>query len=607
MASTPYSYRTYTGGAAGLSLGVPFPFIARSHVQVISNLDLTTGEFDKLFIDGVDYNWVTNGNIVMVASTVGKKVTVIRGTPTDTLLVGWEDGSNVDMNDLRTSNLQVLYAVQEQRDRVLVSVSISLGTAGNYGEQITQLAAQNTVLQAQVATLNTDLTDVRSVALAAADVGDVKYTTALNDPLGWGPAIGATVNRTTFAELFAKIGTSYGAGNGSTTFVAGADLRGVTLRGLDNGRGLDTGRTKGSLQGDQNKSQSQTITPTANPINPTVYSNNLTVSYQRVTPASGSGVVAANLEGTGATASVGGSLTLNQFTPTINPITVTVDGGTEVRVKNVAERAIMKYYSRAIAVDLGAATAPPTAFVPTGLDLWFENPTNISTWTDLSGNSRTLLQANDNYKPLLSTTAFNGGPVLTFDGIDDVMEAATAANVVNYSLLLILRFNAGGGSEDFIAGIGESVPFVGRARYAYRTSGYFGGDSNKMGFSSWENDYYSGDQSCDIGGSFHIWSFVQNANNIYIGRDGVGTTYQMPSNVSTVTSAIAALGGRAGTVGAYAAAISVAARMDKFSAISEAERQKLEGYLADKFWRQRGVAVPLFSGHPYFSSPPTSG
>ena len=605
--ATPYSYRTYTGGPAGLSLGVPFPFIARSHVQAFSNLDLTTGEFDKLFINGVDYNWITNGNIVMVASTVGKNVTVIRGTPTDALLVGWEDGSNIDMNDLRVSNLQVLYAVQEQRDRVLVSVSVSLGTAGIYGDQITQLTVQNTVLQGQVTTLTTKLGDVESIALAAADVGDIKYTTALNDPLGWGPAIGATVSRATFAELFDKFGIFYGSGNGSTTFVAGPDCRGVTLRGLDNGRGLDASRVKGTLQGDQNKSQSQTITPTANPISPTVYSNNLTVSYQRVTPASGSGVVATNLEGTGETAPVGGTLTLNQFTPTINPITVTVDGGTEVRVKNVAERAIMKYYSRAITVDLGAATAPPTAFVPTGLDLWFENPTNISAWADLSGNSRTLLQANANYKPVLSTTGFNGGPILTFDGNDDVMEAATTANVVNYSLLIIARFNAGGNNEDFWAGIGTSTPQAGRARYAYRPSTFFGGDPTKVGFSTWENDIYNGNQPCDIGGSFHIWSYVQSGNDVYIGRDGVGATYQAPALPSTVTAAIAVLGGRAGTVGAYASAISVAARMDKFSAISEAERQKLEGYLADKFWRQRSVAVPLLSGHPYFSSPPTAG
>jgi microcystin-dependent protein len=607
MAGTPYSYRTYQGGAAGLSLGVPFPFIKRAHVAVFADLDLTTGEFDKLYVNGVDYNWITNGNIVMVASTVGQKVTVIRGTPTDTLLVGFEDGSNVDMNDLRISNLQVLYAVQEQRDRVLVSVSVSLGTAGNYGDQLTQLTAQNTALQAQVNELNASLIDTRSIALAAADVGDIKYTTALNDPLGWGPAIGATVSRTTFAELFAKFGAFYGAGDGSTTFVAGPDCRGVSLRGLDNGRGLDAGRAKGSLQGDQNKAQ--TISPVAESFIPTIAANNLTVSYQRVTPASGSGVVAANLEATGATARIGGSLTFNPITPTINSITTS--GGTEVRVKNVAERAIMKYYSRAIAVDLGATTGPPTAYVPTGLDLWFESPSSTSAWTDLSGNGRTLLQANDNYKPVLtigsSSNSFNGLPFITFDGVDDVMEAVTSANVVNYSLMIIARVNTGGGNEDFLAGIGQSTPVPGRARYAYRTSGYFGGDSTKMGFSTWENDYYSGDQSCDIGGSFHIWTFVQNGNSIYIGRDGVGTTYELPALPSTVNAAIAVLGGRAGSVGAYAAAISVASRMDKFSAISVAERQKWEGYAADKFWRQRGVAVPLLSGHPYYTSPPTAG
>ena len=56
---------------------------------------------------------------------------------------------------------------------------------------------------------------------------------------------GATVNRTTYADLFAAIGDTYGVGDGVTTFEI-PDYRGVFLRGWDDGRGLDTGRVFGN-------------------------------------------------------------------------------------------------------------------------------------------------------------------------------------------------------------------------------------------------------------------------------------------------------------------------------------------------------------------------
>ncbi len=69
-------------------------------------------------------------------------------------------------------------------------------------------------------------------------------------PTGWLKANGATVSRTTYAALFAAIGTTFGAGDGSTTFKL-PDLRGEFPRGWDDGRGVDTSRTFGSAQLDQ--------------------------------------------------------------------------------------------------------------------------------------------------------------------------------------------------------------------------------------------------------------------------------------------------------------------------------------------------------------------
>lgn len=69
-------------------------------------------------------------------------------------------------------------------------------------------------------------------------------------PTGWLKANGALVSRTTYADLFAAIGTTFGVGDGSTTFAL-PDLRGEFIRGWDDGRGVDSGRVFGSAQLDQ--------------------------------------------------------------------------------------------------------------------------------------------------------------------------------------------------------------------------------------------------------------------------------------------------------------------------------------------------------------------
>jgi len=68
-------------------------------------------------------------------------------------------------------------------------------------------------------------------------------------PSGWLAANGAAVSRTTYAALFAAIGTTYGTGDGSTTFTL-PDLRGYFVRGAGtNGDGAASG-TFGAKQAD---------------------------------------------------------------------------------------------------------------------------------------------------------------------------------------------------------------------------------------------------------------------------------------------------------------------------------------------------------------------
>jgi microcystin-dependent protein len=81
-------------------------------------------------------------------------------------------------------------------------------------------------------------------------------------PTGWLTCNGAVVSRTSFASLFARIGTTFGAGDGVNTFAL-PDMRGLVPRGWDDGRGLDPSRVFGSFQDMMLQSHTHTATATA--------------------------------------------------------------------------------------------------------------------------------------------------------------------------------------------------------------------------------------------------------------------------------------------------------------------------------------------------------
>lgn len=67
---------------------------------------------------------------------------------------------------------------------------------------------------------------------------------------GWLRITSVPVSRTTYAALFAYLGTTYGAGDGSTTFGL-PPVSGRFPRFHDNGAGIDPSRVLGSVQGMQ--------------------------------------------------------------------------------------------------------------------------------------------------------------------------------------------------------------------------------------------------------------------------------------------------------------------------------------------------------------------
>jgi len=79
-------------------------------------------------------------------------------------------------------------------------------------------------------------------------------------PAGWLAADGSNVSRSTYAALFSAIGTTYGSGDGSTTFAL-PDLRGIFVRGSGSQTisGITYNKTFAAKEGDALQGHEHTI------------------------------------------------------------------------------------------------------------------------------------------------------------------------------------------------------------------------------------------------------------------------------------------------------------------------------------------------------------
>ena len=93
----------------------------------------------------------------------------------------------------------------------------------------------------------------RSAASVAPPPGSITIYAVSTPPEGWLECDGSNVSRSIYPDLFDAIGSTFGSGDGSTTFGL-PDLRGEFVRGWDNGRGVDSGRSFGSFQQDEFRS-----------------------------------------------------------------------------------------------------------------------------------------------------------------------------------------------------------------------------------------------------------------------------------------------------------------------------------------------------------------
>lgn len=187
---------------------------------------------------------------------------------TDILPFGTGDGANVMSQaayaalSARTAGFSTGVAQSQQLNKVwrqssfvaaglanwIVAQGISVPDDGSITGFVTELTAALTAFVTPLLP-----------AVAGVPTGSISAFGGTTVPSGWLECNGAAVSRTTYAALFAVVGTAHGAGDGSTTFNV-PDLRGEFVRGWDHGRGVDLSRTLGSSQSGQNAAHTHTGT-----------------------------------------------------------------------------------------------------------------------------------------------------------------------------------------------------------------------------------------------------------------------------------------------------------------------------------------------------------
>lgn len=149
----------------------------------------------------------------------------------------------IDAFEVMLQNQKIFHLGQKTAYTYIDDATWTVTETNPVGVAITGASSTLQVIPEPVVTRSLIANSVSDL-LQAAEIG---FFASNSIPSGWLKANGAAVSRSVYYRLFAAIGTTYGAGDGVTTFNL-PDLRGEFLRGWDDSRGADPGRVLGSSQ-----------------------------------------------------------------------------------------------------------------------------------------------------------------------------------------------------------------------------------------------------------------------------------------------------------------------------------------------------------------------
>ena len=275
----------------------------------------------------------------------------------------------------------------------------------------------------------------------------------------------------------------------------------------------------------------------------------------------------------------------------------------------------------AVLTTIPARGAPWTpADLPQPPALWLDasdlSASPVSAWNDKSGNSRNFAQATGANQPAYSATSFNTSyPGVTFDGSSDFMSAGDTLDMGTNSLTVMsaVRYATSNNSGTIIA----KTRYAGGAGrwtlYRTLTGATFG--SGTQYDTVLQPDFLPGAilQVANSSTSARINGFVldrSTSGSCKIWNNGTNTaSATFTGNTTDFNNTdqlwLGAFQNSSGTTpptaGSYLNGV-IAEVVVVQTAMSDTDRQKLEGYLAWKWGMQANLPV----GHPYESAAPES-
>jgi len=383
---------THTQTSAGnRDFSVGFPFLATTDIKVQLNGVTKTVTNDYTIVQS-GANTTVNFNIAPASNDT---IRIFRDTDIDAIEATYAAGSAIRSTDLNTNNTQLLYAAQEfgtlKSDN---SVSFTLGDKGDIAvNSSTDWTLQNNSVElANMADNSVDTNELVNYAviddkmandaIATRSIKDNAVTLAkmADNSVGTSELVNDAVTLDKITDLITSklvptgtviwyAGTSaptgylkangdaIANGNGTTQgvttnfsalyAVVGAnlpDLRGEFVRGWDDGKGTDSGRNIRSSQSDQNKQHNHTATSSS-----TTASKTLTGTFgsdpHDYTPTGIASWTNQTMSEDADQGNNGRVVTINATHDHTTTTTTSIanDGGTEVRTRNIALLACIKY------------------------------------------------------------------------------------------------------------------------------------------------------------------------------------------------------------------------------------------------------------------------
>ena len=282
------SEKRHNGGGTG-PFTFDFPSLDQSDIKVsVGNAEVTSGFSIN------NYDPVTGGDITFTNNTDSgtNNVRIYRQTEPETLAATFVAGSSISANDLNNCNKQTIFLADENRTSIN---NLALGNAGSAIMISGSNIADNSITTSKIVDLEVKTADINNAAVTTAKLdnaavttdklADLNITTAkIADGAVTQAKINSAVIFTPVGTVITYAGSSAPTGylkangdsipNGSGTVqsvtadfsalyaVVGAtlpDLRGEFIRGLDDSRGVDSGRQIRSTQTDENKQHNHSI------------------------------------------------------------------------------------------------------------------------------------------------------------------------------------------------------------------------------------------------------------------------------------------------------------------------------------------------------------